>query len=56
MFDLRHILEFAIDRFDNGPYLEKCLLENDINAPLMLLFNLVISCIPSTNNLSKDYC
>ena len=34
-------------------FLRSSLSESDINAPFMLLFSLVISCMPSTNNLWK---
>lgn len=55
MFHLCYIFEFIIDSFDNGSFPEKQLVETDINAPFMLLFNLVISCIPSTNSLTNRF-
>ena len=36
-------------------FLRSSLSESDINAPFILLFNLVISCMPSTNNLLKRF-
>jgi hypothetical protein len=36
-------------------FLSKSLSETDINAPFMLLFNLVISCILSTNSLLNRF-
>ena len=36
-------------------FLSKSLSETLIKAPFMLLFSLVISCIPSTNNLWKRF-
>ena len=36
-------------------FLSKSLAETLIKAPFMLLFNLVISCIPSTNSLWKRF-
>ena len=36
-------------------FLSKSLSETLINAPFMLLFNLVISCIPSTKSLWKRF-
>ena len=36
-------------------FLRSSLSESGISAPFILLFNLVISCMSSTNNLSKRY-
>ena len=36
-------------------FLSSSLSESDINAPFIFLFNLVISCMPSTNSLSKRF-
>ena len=52
---LRNILKLIIHGFYNGSFLSKSLSETLIKAPFMLLFSLVISCIPSTNNLWKRF-
>ena len=36
-------------------FLRRSLSESDINVPFILLFNLVISCMPLTNNLWKRF-
>ena len=36
-------------------FLKSSLSESDISAPFILFFNLVISCMPSTNNLLKRF-
>ena len=36
-------------------FLRSSLSESGINAPFIFLFNLVISCMPSTNSLSKRF-
>ena len=48
---LRNVLKFIIHRLYNGSFLSKSLSETLIKATSMLLFNLVISCIPSTKCL-----
>ena len=48
---LRNVLKFIIHGFYNSSFLSKSLSEILIKASFMLLFNLVISCIPSTKCL-----
>ena len=36
-------------------FLRSSLSDTDINAPFMLLFSFVISCMPSTKSLSKRH-
>ena len=52
---LRNVLKFIIHGFYNSSFLSKSLSETLIKAPFMLLFNLVISCIPSTKCLWKRF-
>ena len=53
MLNLSNVLQLVIHSLYYSPLPEKQLSDTYINAPFMLLFSFVISCMPSTKSLSK---
>ena len=53
MLNLSNVLQFVIHGLYYSPLPRSSLSDTDINAPFMLLFSFVISCLPSTKSLSK---
>ena len=53
MLNLSNVLQLVIHCLYYSPLREKQLSDTYINAPFMLLFSFVISCMPSTKSLSK---
>ena len=53
MLNLSNVLQLVIHCLYYSPLPEKQFVGYGLNAPFMLLFSFVISCMPSTKSLSK---